>query len=479
MPVRAWAVGGCCAGLLAIAWPASDDRGVARLELYVDGVLTGRATVSPHEIAWDTTLATNGPHALQARAYDAAGNVGISATCPVSVNNPTPPPTPGPVEPGDIVLYAASPNTIAGTWRIVADATAAGGARIEQPDAGAPKVATPLASPVNYFELTFTAQANVPYRLWVRGRAQNNSYNNDSVYLQFSGSLTDTGAAVNRIGSTQAATVVLEDCSGCGVAGWGWQDNGYGLNVLGPLIYFTGGSQTIRIQEREDGMAIDQIVLSASAYLHSSPGSTKDDTTILPATSAPPTPVTTGTVVRYAATATSMVGDWRLVADVNAAGGQRVEQPDAGAAKIATPLANPTNYFELTFTAEGGKPYRFWIRGRAQGDSYNNDSVYVQFSGSVTSTGSPIDRIGTTEAVSVILEDCSGCGVAGWGWQDNGYGIGVLGPALYFTAGPQTIRVQQREDGISIDQIVLSSDTYLTSSPGSAKNDATILSQSP
>ena len=50
-------------------------------------------------------------------------------------------------------------------WRpggSVADATAAGGARLEHPDAGAPKLAAPLASPVNYFELTADVQAGRP-----------------------------------------------------------------------------------------------------------------------------------------------------------------------------------------------------------------------------------------------------------------------------------------------------------------------------
>jgi hypothetical protein len=66
--------------------------------------------------------------------------------------------------------------------------------------------------------------------------------------------------------------------------------------------------------------------------------------------------------------------------------------------------------------------------------------------------------------------------VAGWGWEDNGYGAGVLGPLIYFaTSGPQTVRIQTREDGLSIDQIVLSPGTYLSSAPGAAKNDTTIV----
>ena len=96
---------------------------------------------------------------------------------------------------------------------------------------------------------------------------------------------TSSGAATWRLGTTSAAEVNLEDCNGCGVSGWGWQDNGYGTNVLGPLVYFSAtGPQTLRVQTREDGFAIDQIVLSPAAYLSASPGAPKNDTRILPRT---------------------------------------------------------------------------------------------------------------------------------------------------------------------------------------------------
>jgi len=52
--------------------------------------------------------------------------------------------------------------------------------------------------------------------------------------------------------------------------------------VLGPLVYFTqAGAQRLRIQMREDGLGIDQVVLSAVKYLTARPGATKNDTTIL------------------------------------------------------------------------------------------------------------------------------------------------------------------------------------------------------
>lgn len=152
---------------------------------------------------------------------------------------------------------------------------------------------------------------------------------------------------------------------------------------------------------------------------------------------------------------------------------------DAGMPKVTTPAINPPHYFDMTFSAEAGRPYRLWIRAKAQNDFWANDSVWVQFSGSVNSSGSPVYRIGTNSGTEINLEDCSGCGLSGWGWQDNGWGVGVLGPQIFFqTTGTHTIRVQGREDGISIDQIVLSPGTYLHTSPGALKNDNTVLPKS-
>lgn len=179
-----------------------------------------------------------------------------------------------------IVLYGTDASAIAGAWRLVADSTAAGSMRIVHPDAGAAKLVTALASPANYAEWSFHAEAGRQYRLWIRGKADANRYYNDSAHVQFSGSVSSTGAATYRIGTTTSTVYVLEDCAGCGVSGWGWSDNGYGEN--GPLIYFAAtGPQTIRIQTREDGLGIDQIVLSPTTYRNTAPGVTKNDGTIV------------------------------------------------------------------------------------------------------------------------------------------------------------------------------------------------------
>lgn len=220
----------------------------------------------------------------------AAGSVNVVVTNPDNqtgtlVNGftyATPPPPP-PSPSGDIVMYAAESAVKAGNWNPVSDASAAGGAALFNTDAGAPKLADPLANPANYFEMTFHAQSGTPYRLWIRGKALADYWGNDSIFAQFSDSTDSGGRAVYRIGTTSGTAINLEDCSGCGLAGWGWQDNGWGVGVMGPLIYFAGaGVHTIRIQPREDGIYIDQIVISPSTYLNASPGGLKNDTTILP-----------------------------------------------------------------------------------------------------------------------------------------------------------------------------------------------------
>ena len=198
-------------------------------------------------------------------------------------------PAPG-AAPTDVILRAASAPVVVGSWSVVADATAAGGSRLANADLRVAKPAAALAAPAHYVELTFTADAGTGYRLWIRGLAAGNKYENDSVFVQFSDSVTATGAGTWRIGTTSATSVNLEDCGGCGLSGWGWQDNGYG--GFGPLVYFqTTGTHRIRIQPREDGLSIDQIVLSPTTYRDRSPGALKNDTTILTGGDTPPAPI--------------------------------------------------------------------------------------------------------------------------------------------------------------------------------------------
>src|SRR5687767_8006084 len=114
---------------------------------------------------------------------------------------------PSAVSAQDIVLVGASSSTRAGRWVVAAESGSSTGTVIRHPDAGAAKLTDALASPADYFELTFEAAAGRAYRLWIRGRAQNDYWGNDSVFVQFSNSVTSSGAAVYRIGTTSGGSV--------------------------------------------------------------------------------------------------------------------------------------------------------------------------------------------------------------------------------------------------------------------------------
>jgi exonuclease III len=79
-------------GNQTITVQASDNVGVARVDIFVDGALLRSITTPPYETNWDTTLYANGDHVLTASAFDATGNRGDSASVNVTVSNSSPPP---------------------------------------------------------------------------------------------------------------------------------------------------------------------------------------------------------------------------------------------------------------------------------------------------------------------------------------------------------------------------------------------------
>jgi len=399
----------------------------------------------------------------------------------------TPPPPP-PSGATTIVLWTSNTQTadVHGNWSLVTDPFASGGAALANPDAGQSKIAPALAAPANFFERTFTATPGVPYHLWVRLKAQNDALSNDSVHVQFDGSVDSLGSPTWRIGTPSSAEVVLQDgSSDPSVSGWGWADNGWG--TLGGNIYFGADAQTVRVQQREDGAIVDEIVLSPDTYLSSPPGPGDNDATVLPETGSgpppppPPPPPSDPTIVLWAAHVppSGIVGAaWQMLTDGSAAGGSGLWNPDGAQPKIAPALAAPASYVEMTFNATAGIPYHLWVRLRAQNDSFSNDSVHVQFNDSVDASGNATMQFGSTSSAEVVLQNgSSGSANQSWGWADNGWG--VLGVNVRFpTSGVHTLRIQQREDGPIVDQIVLSPNTYLTTPPGPRQNDATILDPS-
>lgn len=86
--------GASVSGLVAVSVTATDNVGVDRVELKVNGVTVAVDQAAPYQFSWDSAGAANGTATLVAVAYDVAGNAGTSASLGVKVANAIPPVSP-------------------------------------------------------------------------------------------------------------------------------------------------------------------------------------------------------------------------------------------------------------------------------------------------------------------------------------------------------------------------------------------------
>jgi hypothetical protein len=218
--------------------------------------------------------------------------------------------TAAPLTNGDIVIYASDIPASGrhGSWTTAADASSPNAIKLVTPDNGVANVNNPLASPVDYVDVTFSAPAGTPYRIWMRMQAAANSKYNDAVWLQFSDA-TAGGSPIYQVGTTSGLLVNLAtDAGATSLNRWGWQNTAYWLTQPTTVSFATSGTHTVRVQVREDGVQFDQIVLSPSVYLNASPGLLTNDNTIVsssvtlqpPSAPASPNPVVAATGVSTA-----------------------------------------------------------------------------------------------------------------------------------------------------------------------------------
>jgi thermitase len=76
-------------GLVPVSVSATDNVGVSKVELRVNGALLATDTSSPYAFSWDSSKVANGMSNVVATAYDAAGNSATSTAVAVNVANAT------------------------------------------------------------------------------------------------------------------------------------------------------------------------------------------------------------------------------------------------------------------------------------------------------------------------------------------------------------------------------------------------------
>jgi hypothetical protein len=143
-------------GSVTVAANASDNVGVTKVELYVNGALYAADTASPYQFTWDTTLLANGSVTLQTKAYDAANNLGQSATVTVTVNNDA-------IAPTASISSPLAGATVNGTVTVSATATDNIGVIKAELYVNGTLSATLTTAPYNFnWDSTLTANGSCP-----------------------------------------------------------------------------------------------------------------------------------------------------------------------------------------------------------------------------------------------------------------------------------------------------------------------------
>jgi len=109
---------------------ASDDKGITKVDFFVDGVLLQSISRAPFSVGWDTSVMSNANHVIRVRVTDNSGQT-ESSSISVRVNNtaststpPPPSPTPPTDDPPSVNITSPQPgSTVSGNVLISATAT--------------------------------------------------------------------------------------------------------------------------------------------------------------------------------------------------------------------------------------------------------------------------------------------------------------------------------------------------------------------
>ena len=118
---------GTVSGLVPVDVTATDNVGVSRVELQVNGSTVAIDTSSPFAFSWDSSGVPNGMNNLVAHAFDAAGNSAASSTVAVNVANSVSTPT-SDTAPPVVTLVNPVAGNVSGSVTITANASDNSGA---------------------------------------------------------------------------------------------------------------------------------------------------------------------------------------------------------------------------------------------------------------------------------------------------------------------------------------------------------------
>ncbi len=233
--------GSTVSGTQSVAASASDSTGIAGVQFKLDGANLGAEdTTAPYSMAWDTTKASNGSHALTAVARSTAGVTAVSSATNVTVSNvATPPANP--------TVSLSSPSggaTVSGSQNVAANASHGNGiAGVQFKLDGANLGAEDTTAPYTVSWDTKTA-ANGSHALTAVARSTvGTTATSAPVNVTVSNTVTPPPATTNLIQNASFETAN-------GAAPASWTGNGWGTNTRSLTYLNTGrtGAHSVKTQ---------------------------------------------------------------------------------------------------------------------------------------------------------------------------------------------------------------------------------------
>ncbi|HVX48413.1 MAG TPA: Ig-like domain-containing protein [Candidatus Saccharimonadales bacterium] len=226
--------GSTVSGIVTATASASDNVGVTKVEISVDGSLKIADTSAPYNYSFDSKTISNGSHTISAKAYDAAGN-SSSSSVTVTVNNPD---TTPPSAPTNVNATAASATTVSLGWSASTDSgpNATGVAKYNVLRNG-----VVLAQVTGTSYTDSTAVASTPYSYVVQAvDGAGNVSSNSTAAAVTTPSAPDTTPPTTPTGLKASATSATQvnlswnastDTGGSGLAGYNVYRDGTQLNT--------------------------------------------------------------------------------------------------------------------------------------------------------------------------------------------------------------------------------------------------------
>lgn len=239
--------GATVSGIVTANITASDNVGVTKVDISLDGSLKSPDTSSPYIYSFDSKTLTDGSHTLSAKAYDAAGNT-KTVTITVMVDNPD---TTAPSAPTSLTGTATSPTTVKLTWNASTD-SGTGATGIARYDVLRNEAVIGHSTTTSYTDNTAVSGISYNYNLVAVDGAENASaYSNtftvkmptapDKIAPSVPTGLNATAISINQINLSWKAST---DTGGSGLAGYNIYRSGQKINNS-PVTTTSYGDNTV------------------------------------------------------------------------------------------------------------------------------------------------------------------------------------------------------------------------------------------